>query len=857
MNDDSKSKAQLIAELKELRSILGNGVTPVLSQDTPHRNTYKRLLDDLPQIVFEVDKDQRLVFVNREALKVFGYTLEEMEAGMTMSEIFHPDDLNRALENMRDILKGDGYFGNEYKALRKDGSIIPVKIYSRPVVQDGEPVGIRGILVDVTEAKEAEQALRESERYHRTLFNNTGTSLVIFGEDSIIRSCNDRFSLLAELPKEEIEGKMRWSDFVDPTALERMTSIHKARTMEETAPMDYEFPFMTWTKKRRTIHVFVQIIPGTANRVCSLIDVTDRKQAAEALRVSEERYELVVRGANDGIWDWNLTDDSVYFSPRYKAILGYEDQEFPNVADSWKNHIHPNDLDHVIKANLECIEGKTELFEVEYRMRHKDGSYRWILGRGTGISNEQGTISRLAGTHTDITERKLRERTTNARYAISKAMGTAPDLKHLYSEIHTILDEFIRAENFFIALHDKERDCLHFPYFVDEQDEFYVMHDVSSQKKKSLVLHILRTGEPLYFSMAHPGSQKLVEEIGVVGTTPAVWMGVPLKHKDEIIGAMAVQDYRDPLHYRESDVDLLEAASEQVALAIERKIGEEKLTRLNEELESKVEERTAELKRRTTELEAANTRLKELDKIKSSLVSSISHELRTPLTSIRGFAKLSSKDFSKHFLPLSHSPDLEKKGGRLLTNLDIIESEGERLTRLINDFLDINRIESGKATWNDTLLNPTEVVSQAAKSLSGAFAAKPAVRLEVELPERMPAVYADPDKLHQVVVNLLGNACKFTHRGKVSVSMEADRDYVRITVEDTGQGIPESSWEEIFEKFHKLGNGDTVAPQDKGTGLGLTICREIITHYGGTISVCSAEGGGSSFTFTLPVSDNG
>ena len=315
---------------------------------------------------------------------------------------------------------------------------------------------------------------------------------------------------------------------------------------------------------------------------------------------------------------------------------------------------------------------------------------------------------------------------------------------------------------------------------------------------------------------------------------------------------MAVQHYSNPYHYTDSDVSLMENVATQVALAIERKTNEEALNRLNEELESKVDQRTMEIKEKAAELEIVNKRLRDLDKIKSGLVSSISHELRTPLTSIRGFAKLAGKNFVRHFQPLAGDGKLMKKGERIRQNLEIIETEGERLTRLINDFLDINRIESGKAVWNDRFLNPCDVIRQASGTLAGSFAAKPEVKLITDLPETVPPIHADPDKVQQVLINLLNNACKFTSKGSITVSVTGNQDTLTVTVTDTGIGIPKNEQSYIFEKFHKTRMGDTISTKDKGTGLGLAICKEIVEHYGGSIWVDSILGKGSTFFFTLP-----
>ena len=287
----------------------------------------------------------------------------------------------------------------------------------------------------------------------------------------------------------------------------------------------------------------------------------------------------------------------------------------------------------------------------------------------------------------------------------------------------------------------------------------------------------------------------------------------------------------------------------------ERKKAEQDLADLNKHLEQLVRERTEDLVNKARELEEANQRLRELDEMKSAFLSSVSHELRTPLTSILGFAKLINKEFTKNFLPLGgNDAPLIKKGKRIRENLTIISHEGERLTRLINDVLDLNKIESGRMGWRDERLDMTETVDVAVHAVAGMFAQTPDVDLFTEVDAGLPTVIADPDRLQQVLINLLNNAAKFTEKGHVTVRAFPRFGQVRVEVADTGLGIHPDDQAQIFEKFHQT-RTDTMEDKPKGTGLGLTICREIIEHYGGRIWVESELGQGSTFIFTLPAAN--
>jgi signal transduction histidine kinase len=281
----------------------------------------------------------------------------------------------------------------------------------------------------------------------------------------------------------------------------------------------------------------------------------------------------------------------------------------------------------------------------------------------------------------------------------------------------------------------------------------------------------------------------------------------------------------------------------------------QELAALNENLEREVENRTQDLSKKAAELEEANQRLLDLDRMKSSFLSSVSHELRTPLTSIMGFAKLINKDFDKLFLPLiGPEQKLRQRAERVGQNLGVIVREGERLTRLINDVLDLAKIESGRIEWRDSLVTVKELVEQSIQAVSGQFNNLPDVRLQVTIAPGLPPIMADRDRLTQVLINLLNNAAKFTPAGTVDVVAGLNsKGEIQFSVHDSGIGIPKEYLEKVFDKFQQV-SSDTLSDKPQGTGLGLPISRQIVQHYGGRIWAESEPGQGSTFTFTLPAS---
>lgn len=254
------------------------------------------------------------------------------------------------------------------------------------------------------------------------------------------------------------------------------------------------------------------------------------------------------------------------------------------------------------------------------------------------------------------------------------------------------------------------------------------------------------------------------------------------------------------------------------------------------------------------ELEAAKLRLQKLDQLKSDFLSSVSHELRTPLTSIRGFAHLVEREFSRSFAALAgDDAGLNKKSARIRENLEIILKESDRLTRLINDVLDLAKIEAGRVEWRDAPIPPGALVRDAVNAAHGMFEQKPHVELKIDIQDDLPLFVGDADRMLQVLVNLLNNAAKFTDQGTVAVHAFLNpENHIQIDISDSGIGFPPEEAEAIFDKFQQAKHGDTLVDRPKGTGLGLAISREIVERHGGKVRAQSQPGKGSVFTVLLP-----
>lgn len=272
----------------------------------------------------------------------------------------------------------------------------------------------------------------------------------------------------------------------------------------------------------------------------------------------------------------------------------------------------------------------------------------------------------------------------------------------------------------------------------------------------------------------------------------------------------------------------------------DRKRAEEALRNINQELERRVLQRTREL-------DKAN-------RAKSEFLSVVSHELRTPLTSIIGFAKIMRRRLDRSILPVlaEDHEEMVPLLKKMEDNLDVMVSEGDRLGGLINDLLDVARLESGHMEYHTSRVEVADLLERSVQAVSGLFE-DAGLKLNVAVEEGLPQLEGDRDRLMQVVINLLSNAAKYADGKPIELNAGMKNGMIRVAVRDHGPGVPEHLRRAIFRKF--VTDTGEEAVKTKGTGLGLAICRHIVEAHDGRIGVHAPEGGGSEFSFTLPPAD--
>ncbi|MGA8739797.1 MAG: GAF domain-containing protein [Terracidiphilus sp.] len=404
---------------------------------------------------------------------------------------------------------------------------------------------------------------------------------------------------------------------------------------------------------------------------------------------------------------------------------------------------------------------------------------------------------------------------------ITQALATQLDQEPLIQLVGEQIRDLFHASIAYISLLDHTNMMLRFPYTYGEDAQ-------PRPFGAGLTSQIIRSGQPLLINenMERNRARMGIEQIGRVS---ASYLGVPIPAGGEFIGVISVQSTEQEGRFTEADQRLLSTIASAVGVALHN-------AKLFEE---------ARLARAAAE---------EADAAKSSFLSTVSHELRTPLTSVLGFAKIIRRRLQERLFPLILSDDrkVEQAKQQVIENLGVVVSEGERLTKLIDDVLDLAKIEAGKFTWNMASVSVQDVIDRAVAATASLFEAKK-LNLERDIEPDLPVVTGDQDRLIQVVINLISNAVKFTDDGSIKCSARRDNGDLVVSVTDSGIGIAPADQPKVFEKFKQV--GDTLTDKPKGTGLGLPICKEIVEYHGGQIWVESRPGRGSTFSFTLPVAD--
>jgi GAF domain-containing protein/DNA-binding response OmpR family regulator len=474
----------------------------------------------------------------------------------------------------------------------------------------------------------------------------------------------------------------------------------------------------------------------------------------------------------------------------------------------------------------DVVKGSVSLQNVDIENAFSEADIRLLTTLTNSMSVALENARLFDETNRLLGEAKQRASELTTVNNISKAIASQLNPTDLIQLVGEQLKDLFNANIVYLALLDQKTQTVYFPYqFGDELKPMKLGEGLTSQ--------IILTGDSL---LINRNIQEFRKQLGVsmLGIPAASYLGVPIPVGDEHIGVLSVQSTEQENRFNENDKRLLSTIAASVGVALRN-------AKLFEDVQLA-----------KNEAEAASKAAEKANEAKSAFLSTVSHELRTPLTSVLGFTKIIRKRLDEKIFPVVNQDD--PKTGKVIKqineNLNVVIAEGERLTHLINDVLDLAKIEAGKMEWNMEDVSMTEVAERAMAATSSLFETKP-LKLRKYIDKDLPKISGDRDKLIQVIINLISNSVKFTDSGTVSCNIYQKHAELIVEIEDTGIGIANEDFDAVFEQFKQVG-GDTLTDKPKGTGLGLPICKEIIEHHGGRIWLESKVGEGSKFSFALP-----
>ncbi len=769
---------------------------------------YRLLLNATPDAVIVYDQGGRVVYVNPAFTTIFGWTLEEIQGNQL--DFVPESEKQTTREAVERTIRGERVLF-ETKRLTKDGRVLMVQTNSARYMDDeGRMEGMLVISRDVTARRQAEQALQASEERYRTILENIEDGYYELDLTGKFTFFNESIRKAVGYGEEELK-RLDFRDYVSPDYLAAAAETFGAVFKTGKAAKVFDWEVIKKDGSRGFIEASVSLIKdasGTPTGFRGIArDITERKRAEEELQREKSRFQVLVEESPLGVSLLRADGSFEYVNPAFVKIFGYGLTELL-WGREWLRKVFPDpEMRHAV---IDDWLNEQKAISVG---QHTSRTYEVVCRDGSHKSVHFSPVALQGGGHLvlyeDITESKRAEealRNSEERYRTILA-----SIEDGYYEVD--------LEGSFTFFNDSMCRMLGYePGQLLGMNYRAYINSTNAQMVFDTFNRVFRTGE---------------------ATRALDWL---LVRKDG--SKVFVETSVSPIYDGGGVIVGFRGIARDIS---ERKEAEEALRRAHDGLERRVEERTAELAE-------ANRHLQELDKMKSDFLSSVSHELRTPLTSVLGFAKLIKREFHNNFFGMTENDaKVARKARRIEENLSIIVREGERLTRLINDVLDLSKIESGRMNWRDETCSLPDLVEQAVQAVSGEFANRPEVTLEMTVDRGLPPLVADRDRLVQVIINLLNNASKFTVEGRVAIQAKAAKaGWARVEVTDTGPGIPPDNLAQVFDQFYQVTRGDTLSDKPKGTGLGLSICKQIVEHYGGRIWVESVLGQGSSFIFELP-----
>ncbi|MGQ5521718.1 PAS domain S-box protein [Chitinimonas sp. PSY-7] len=744
-----------------------------------------------------VSREGCIIQSNQALADIVGYSIEEI-SHLTFCSITHHDDLpaNQAL--LEDILngkRGSHHLDNRY--ICKNGELVWVKLSASAVRDRADEVLYFVVQIqDITQQKlAAEEVQRE-----RDLFAG-GPVLVRIWQPStgwpIEYVSRNAVTVLGYATDEITAEGFRFATLLHPEEAEQVQSAITQFVASNQSHIELSYRLRCKDGSYRWFYDFNTADRDDLGNLLGLrgymLDQSSIKDVEQALATKRERLDAILAGTSAGTWEWHVPSGDVVINDRWSEILGYnKDEPSPLNIDIWKALIHPEDLPLAEEQLNLHFNGVQPDYECEMRMRHKNGAWIWVLARGK--VNRWTTTARplqMSGTHMDITTRKQAEEALRSTSGLLRSvLDSATEISIIATDPHGLITIFNRGAERLLGYRADEMIGLRTPATLHLPEEI-AQHSLQLQAEFGKEI----SGFDVFTCKAErDGVEQMdwtyVRKDGSHFTMTLIITTIRSAN-GELLGYLGIG--RDVTQAREYESTLKEA------------------------------KRQAEL---------AST-------AKSQFLANMSHEIRTPMNAILGMVQLLQRT--------ELTVQQQDYAGKTL-------SAAQSLLGILNDILDFSKVEAGKIVLENQPFRPDKLMRDLSVILA-AGASSNAVEVLFSIDASLPSLLmGDALRLQQVLINLAGNAVKFTQQGEVVVSLDclslqADQAEILFTIRDTGIGIAKEALQHIFEGFTQAEASTT--RRFGGTGLGLAICQRLVKLMGGTLAVESTPGVGSRFYFTL------
>ena len=782
---------------------------------------FRSLVQNSSDVIVVIEADGTIKYQSPAAKMVLGLDTEDLVGASLFEAVeFQPQDLANMQFALADLLSRPGEsISLEASVMHGDGSWRVLEVVATNLLEDPAVNGIVGNYRDVTRRNEAQEKLRENEERYRLVARATNET--IWDSDLLTdrQVWNGAVETMFGYPARQETDSAWWEDHVHPDDRERVVSRIDAvlETGGEMWSEEYRFRRADGTYATVVDRAYVMRDENgePVRLVGSMMDVTERKRAEEeirrlnedleervrertvrlrdaltGLRESEERYSLVVEGSNDGIYDWDIRTGGIFWNDRLFEIVSLTRQELTPTLGNFLSLVHSEDRETMSEAITAHLEDD-RTFEVEFRFQPPSGEERTCITRGKAQRDEDGNPFRMAGTVTDITERKRVE------------------------EVLRLRDRAIAASSSGLVITDPN---------LPDNPLIYV-NPAFEEMTGFTAEEVL--GSNCRFLQGEEGDREAIS-----GLRDAIREGrdhtvVLRNYKKD--GALFWNELSvSPVRNERGELTHFVGVQNDITL---RKQAEEEIRSFNDTLERRVEERTTQLEEATKAADTAN-------RAKSEFLANMSHEIRTPMNGVIGMTEL-----------LMDTGLTREQSDYART----LRKSGESLLLIINDILDISKIEAGSVRLEKISFDLRTELEETLYALAERAQDKGLELTGFVEPGVPTALKGDSFRLRQVLTNLIGNAVKFTEEGEVGLRVELEEEakdavLVRFEITDTGIGMTGEQQRKLFEAFTQADTSTT--RRYGGTGLGLTISKQLVELMGGEVWVESAPGEGSTFSFT-------